>query len=127
MNNDMKTKIRSTLEKCWSSKTCLIFTENMPSYGQCAQTSIVINEIFGGEILKTSGWHGEGRHFYNQIDGERCDFTADQFTVNPDYCWKIEYSDIPSSIEEAATEAYELQVNNLRSAFKREWEAANAG
>lgn len=43
-----------------------------PVYDQSSAASLLIHDIFGGEILKThkkKGWH-----FYNRIDGERIDF-----------------------------------------------------
>lgn len=128
MDIELKAKIRATLEKCWSLETSFIFSESMPpSYGQCAQTAIVICEFFDGEILKTDGWHGQGRHFYNRIDGERCDFTADQFTANPEYSHSIEYKDSLSNLDEAATETCPSQISNLRYAFKIEWKKINSG
>lgn len=127
MDIELKAKIRTTLEKCWSPDTSVIFSESMPpSYGQCAQTAIVICEFFGGEILKTDGWHGQGRHFYNRINGERCDFTADQFTANPDYSHSIEYKDILSSPNEAENETNSIQISNLRYAFEIEWKKINS-
>lgn len=41
--------------------------------GQDSLISLMIHDVFGGEILKThkkKNWH-----FYNRIDGERVDFT----------------------------------------------------
>ncbi len=52
-----------------------------PACGQCDVTSLVIQERFGGEILKTDV--GGAIHFYNRIGGDRCDFTASQFTTLP--------------------------------------------
>jgi hypothetical protein len=54
-------KIRKALELSWSAETSACFSPTAyPSYGQCAQTAVVIQEIFGGEILRTTGWHGHG-------------------------------------------------------------------
>lgn len=50
--------------------------------------SLLIHDIFGGEILKThidKNWH-----FYNRINGERVDFTSDT----------REFEDIPSNPDE---------------------------
>ena len=109
--------VRSALEKSWSERTCCIFDKENPSYGQCAQTSIVVNEFFGGEILRTIGWSPDRRHFYNRINGKRNDFTADQFE-DPRDSHEIEYKDWPSSLEEALTETDEIQVSELRRAFE---------
>jgi len=119
MDEDLKKMIRKALENCWSEKTSICFSKDAPiSYGQCAPTAIVIWENFGGEILKTDGWP-EGRHFYNRINGERIDFTKDQFTTPEDYL-EIEYKDILSSFEEAATETIAGQIEALRAAFNIE-------
>jgi hypothetical protein len=113
-------KIRKLLLQSWSGKTSLCF-ENAEhsSYGQCAQTAIVIKEIYGGEILKTSGWKqekGYGLHFYNRIDGVNYDFTSEQFSM-PSYSQSVLYEDKESSIEEAMQITNNLQVMYLKSAF----------
>jgi hypothetical protein len=54
--------------------------------------SLLIHDIFGGEILKTckkKGWH-----FYNRIEGTRFDFTTADIYKSSDI---IKYEDIPSS------------------------------
>ena len=79
-------------------------------------TAIVVREAFGGEILKTDGWSPNGRHFYNHIDGIRYDFTADQFEM-PEYSHTVEYKDVLSSAEEAATETLPGQIDAMRAAF----------
>lgn len=45
-----------------------------PAKGQDSVISLLVHDIFGGEILKThkkNGWH-----FYNRIEGLRIDFTS---------------------------------------------------
>ena len=112
-----KTRVRDALEKSWSAETSACYSKDaFSSYGQCAQTAILIYEFFGGEILCTTGWHGQGRHFYNRINNERIDFTSDQFEM-PNYSYKLTYDDRISSIEEALEETLPNQVNNLRRAF----------
>jgi hypothetical protein len=125
MNKNLYKSIHHAFERSWSVETSVCFsTRAYPSYGQCAQTAIVVCEMFGGEILRTTGWHGKGHHFYNQIDNKRIDFTADQFTM-PDYSYELRYEDTPSSIEEAKNETLDGQVNALREAFLREFKRAN--
>jgi hypothetical protein len=119
MDDALYQRIRIALEKSWSGKTSVIYSPDaFPSYGQCAQTAILIQERFGGEILRTTGWHGRGNHFYNRIDGKRVDFTADQFTM-PDYSYDLTYEDQPSSAAEAAEETQPGQVEALRRAFDK--------
>ncbi len=110
-------KIRAALEHSWSGETSVCFSpEAYPSYGQCAQTAIVIQETLGGEVLRTTGWHGTGNHFYNRIAGERVDFTADQFTM-PGYSYDLKYEDRSSNVAEAEEECLPGQVDALRHAF----------
>jgi len=52
------------------------------------------------------------------------DFTADQFEM-PGYSHKIEYKDILSSSEEAATEAQPSQIYEMRAAFGKALKDAN--
>ncbi len=41
---------------------------------QTSLISLLIHDIFGGEILKTH--KNKGWHFYNRIEGKRIDFTG---------------------------------------------------
>ena len=68
---------------------------NKPEVVLDSEISLLIHDIFGGEILKThkkKGWH-----FYNRINGERIDLTASkkvrQSEVNS-------FEDIPSTPDE---------------------------
>lgn len=60
--------------------------------------SVLIHNIFGGEILKTKrkgGWH-----FYNRIDGIRLDFSKPDFGKSSE---TQQFEDIPASEEETAS------------------------
>jgi hypothetical protein len=60
--------------------------------------SLLIHDVFGGEILKThlkSGWH-----FYNRIEGKRIDFTIPDTGKSEE---DIQFEDIPSTPEETYT------------------------
>jgi len=48
-----------------------------PALNHCSVTSLIVQDLFGGELLstRTSG----GTHFYNEIDGVRWDLTVSQF------------------------------------------------
>ena len=113
--------VRSALEKSWSARTSVCFNPEIApvSYGQCAQTAIVVFEHYGGEILRTVVDKIDGFqsiHFYNCIDGERYDFTADQFDV-PNYWKKLKYEDCPSSVEDAMEILLPGQLDEMRRAF----------
>lgn len=78
-----------------------------PAKGQCGVTALVVNDILGGGIYKT--WLDEGWHFYNILDGERKDFTQEQFPCN------LEYQDVRSNREEAFQDTNDIQYSYLKS------------
>lgn len=70
-------QVRLALEKAWSLDTAKQWSHENPANGQCNVTSAVVHDLFGGEVLRTrihAVWH-----YYNQIDGKRCDLTDSQF------------------------------------------------
>ncbi|OEU49333.1 MAG: hypothetical protein BA866_02185 [Desulfobulbaceae bacterium S5133MH15] len=70
-------EIREAFGKSWSSKTAIQWQPDNPALGQCNVTALLVDELFGGRILKTK--LQEGLHFYNEINGIRYDFTDSQF------------------------------------------------
>ncbi len=124
--------IRQALEQSWSEKTSVCYNPEIAplSYGQCAPTAIVVFETFGGEILRTEvpKWDGSLiRHFYNRIEGQRHDFTEDQFKIpdDPNYWGEFIYKDILSSVAEAASETLPGQLVAMRLAFAKALDRAN--
>ena len=120
---EAQTKIRLALEQSWSDKTSVCYNPSIAplSYGQCAPTTVVIFEKFGGEILRTEIEKHDGtfiRHFYNRIEGQRYDFTADQFEIH-DYWREVIYKDLPSSVTEACSEMLSGQLQAMRTAFDK--------
>lgn len=60
--------------------------------------SVLIHDIFGGEILKTKrkgGWH-----FYNRVDGLRLDFSKPDFGRSSE---TGQFEDIPASHHETSS------------------------
>lgn len=102
-------KIRSALSKSWSSQTAIQWKSENPALGQCNVTALLIEELFGGRILKTK--LQEGYHYYNEIDGHRYDFTDSQFTS------QMEYNDLQSSREEAEQGVTIDEMETLKNAF----------
>ncbi|MFZ1979544.1 MAG: hypothetical protein WAV76_16445 [Bacteroidota bacterium] len=98
------------LWRSWSLQTSSKWTPSNPASGQCGVTALVINDFFGGEILKTRLENGKW-HFYNRISGSRFDFTASQFSK------PVTYNDIPSNRDEAFADTNEMQYRLLSSAF----------
>lgn len=77
-----KEKFYEILRRSWSRETCFyklqeLWNENNPSYGQCAITTLILNDLFGGKIMRCMV--GDTSHYYNLINGRIVDFTIDQF------------------------------------------------
>jgi hypothetical protein len=104
--------VLSALYKAWSKDSAKQWTANNPANGQCNVTAILIQELYGGEIVKTP--LPEGRHFYNRIEGQRFDFTKSQFDE------PIDYVDIVTTRDDAKSGATEAELEALKSAFLRE-------
>ena len=102
------TEIEEALKKVWSIKSSSLYTPANPAKSQCGVTSLVVNDLLGGEILKTKV--GSQWHFYNKIGGSRVDLTASQFKED------IHYNDVPSTREEAFDDTNELQYVYLSTA-----------
>jgi len=81
-------QLKSVLEKAWCRKTCYppsqeMWTPETPCSGQCAVTSLVVQEILGGEIKYCKHLH----HYWNIFpDGKELDFTRAQFPRNVKPC-----------------------------------------
>ena len=66
-----------------------------PVDGQDTVISLLIHDIFGGEILKTH--NKKGWHFYNRIDGERVDFSKPQRNKS---IYADSFDDLPATTDE---------------------------
>jgi hypothetical protein len=104
------TAIGAALAQSWSFETSRQWTVQNPAAGQCNVTAIVIQKLFGGDILKTPAPGGD--HFYNLIDGKRYDFTTSQFKQ------PIAYHDVPSDRCEAEGRGREAEVAALLRALR---------
>jgi hypothetical protein len=81
--------------------------------------SMLIHDIFGGEILKTPEkgyWH-----FYNRIAGERIDFTASKARESLE---KNRFEDIPSSPDETRSYFAQEDYSDFLMRFIRVFEEA---
>ncbi|MFL0489857.1 hypothetical protein CN931_14130 [Bacillus sp. AFS054943] len=105
MDNVKKKQIYEALIRSWSIETSSKWTNENPAKGQCGVTALVVQEIYGGKIKKTK--IGEVWHFYNIIDGQRCDFTETQFNG------KLNYMDVESNREEVFADTNEKQYDIL--------------
>ena len=93
------------LARAWSAETSSLWSPDNRARGQCSVTALAVQQLCGGDILKseTAG----GMHFYNRIDGARCDFTASQFDG------PIVYADLPSDAAEAMAETSPAQLSAM--------------
>lgn len=103
-------EVQRALRKAWSLSTASKWTANNPAAGQCNVTSLLIHDLFGGELLKTPLPAGD--HFYNRIGGRRYDFTASQFDQ------PIVYMDLPANRVDAEQGATHDELAELRAAFQ---------
>ena len=65
-------------------------------------------------------------HFYNRIDGEREDFTADQFTAIENDTWPVEYDDTVALLVDTMEYTDSHQVESLMTAFEAAYPVAMA-
>lgn len=101
--------MQEALLTSWSIKTSSKWTKDNPAKGQCGVTALVVNDVHGGLIRKTL--LSEGWHFYNEINGERYDFTTSQFNED------IGYMDILSSRAEAFLDTNQKQYDVLKQSL----------
>ena len=101
--------VSKALRRSWSAKTSGGWRADHPARGQCNVTALLVNDLFGGDILKTP--LPDGDHFYNRIGGHRIDFTAEQFGT------PISYVDLLSNRTEALAGTTLEKYQALGSAF----------
>lgn len=75
--------VHKALRNSWSIHSSTKWREDNPALGQCGVTALVVQDLLGGEILKTK--YGEIWHFYNLIDDAPLDFTESQFEAPLNY------------------------------------------
>lgn len=73
------------IRDCWCKETAYptcqedwADVEEDPSYGQCAVTAMVVQDLFGGEIYRMQFETG-ATHYYNKIDGCFIDMGAEHY------------------------------------------------
>ncbi len=97
------------LVNAWSLQSSTKWRADNPACGQCSVTSLVVQDVFGGILLKTRV--GPYWHFYNEIDGERYDLTLSQF-ADP-----VIYEDVETNRAEAFCDTTQAQYRALRRAL----------
>jgi hypothetical protein len=82
-------QLKQLLIQSWNLETCSPglrdkWNEENPSIGQCAITALIVNDFFGGKIMRCMS--PTGSHYYNDLDGSIVDLTVEQFQGEmPDY------------------------------------------
>jgi hypothetical protein len=74
--------IREILEKKWCPETAYRkkdYSPELPSRGQCYVTSLLINHLFGGEIINGKVKYNGESHYWNIVNGKGVDLTSDQY------------------------------------------------
>ncbi len=80
-----ESELELTLKNSWtreSSSDPENWTSDNPAWGQCAVTSLIVNDYLGGEIVWANAILPDGRgisHYFNKINGLEKDFTRTQF------------------------------------------------
>ncbi len=105
----------------WSKETCYPklreeWNISNPSLGQCAITSLVINDFMGGKIMRCI-INGVS-HYYNLINDQIVDLTVSQFKgVIPDYKIAEERSRDYLLSEENTKNRYLVLLKNVKQNF----------
>lgn len=82
-------ELKKLLVASWTKETCFpglkdYWSKQNPSLGQCAVTSLIVNDYYGGKIMRCMT--SSGSHYYNLVNNEIIDLTKEQFlNEEPDY------------------------------------------
>lgn len=90
-----------------------------PPVGLDTEISLLIHDVFGGEILKTRRHKKKGWHFYNRIEGERIDFTLPELEKTVDVG---SFEDIPTTPEEVINYYEKVDYSAFFMKFVRAFE-----
>ena len=84
--------LKKLLNQAWCAETAQGFWRaDCPSLNQCAVTALVVQDYFGGDLLRCKMTNGNS-HYWNRFpDGTEHDFTEDQFAYISDQPLKNNY------------------------------------
>jgi len=116
-----KAVVLKALKKCWALDFNPKWKPSNPTVDQDSVTSLMLYDIFGGEILKTPKPLKKGWHFYNRIDGKRFDFTKSKIG---NLSLFNRFEDINASPEEVCNYFETEDYLTLRRRFIRAYEEA---
>jgi len=78
-------QLEEALKKSWCKETssdAQNWTPENPAWGQCAVTSLLVNDYFGGKIVWAEATLPDGRkisHYFNNYSSFEADLTRQQF------------------------------------------------
>ena len=97
-------QLQNILNHSWCAETAYgEWRNNVPSLNQCAVTALIVQDHFGGDLLRCPMTNGD-RHYYNRLpDGTEVDLTQDQFSFieaqpNKEVAFVYQRKDLLSSI-----------------------------
>ena len=72
--------LKLALERSWDENTAFgEWSHDCVSMNQCAVTALVVQDYFGGELLRCEMTNGDS-HYWNKLpDGSEADLTSEQF------------------------------------------------
>jgi len=111
--------VQEALKRTWTLDNNLGRKSDNYANDQDSVISLLIHDIFGGEILKThkkKGWH-----FYNRINGERMDFTISEMDKSSG---DNRFEDIPSTPDETYNYFQQDDYSTYFTRFIRVFEEA---
>jgi hypothetical protein len=110
-------RVTAAIAASWSIETCdpvdvADWSTSNPARGQCGVTSLVVNDIFGGELLvaevRLPDGTRQGVHYWNRLpNGEEVDLTREQFAPD-EFVQAPRAGPRPSGPPRRCAEQYEL-------------------
>ena len=116
-------QLKKLLIQSWDSETCVKglqaeWSKDNPSLGQCAITALIVNDYFGGKIMRCMA--SSGSHYYNLIDGQLVDLTVEQFLGEiPQYEQGEERTREYLLSNEDTKKRYEKLLYNLKQSIRQ--------
>jgi len=105
--HDLDTRLRSVYAADTAQPHNGVWTPDNPAKGHCAVVAMIVQEYFGGEIMRCLVDDPEPIvHYYNKVGGRNIDLTWDQFSDN---CVKY-------AIQEAELYQYRFAETIIKSA-----------
>jgi hypothetical protein len=117
MNMFNKMIVYEALKRSLAPDSNRRLTPDNQTDGQDSLISLLIHDVFGGEILKTH--KKENWHFYNRINGERVDFAGSK---TGKYTEANSFEDIPSTPDETYDYFDQVDYSTFFTRFVRAFE-----